>query len=239
VKKYIIYIKSLLFVGVAVFLFGFASHRNKEKNIEDIAVIFTNGDNLYITYEMVNKLLIQSYGVLKSQPKENIILRELENTLISNEMIEDANVYLTVEGIVGASIKQRTPIARVNDEGIAYYIDSKGSKMPLSKSHSARVPLLNGLKSKNAKEAYLLAKLIFNDSFLRKQIIGIKVNNKNEFSLNTRFGNQNIELGKLNKINVKIEKLKAFYQKTIKNKTLDKYQTINLMYTDQVVCTKK
>ncbi len=238
-KKYIIYIKSLLFVAVVVFLFGFASHRNKVKTIEDVAVTFTNGDNLFITYETVNKLLIQNYGILKSQPKENIILKQLEHTLISNAMIEDADVYLTVQGTIGASIKQRTPIARVNDEGIAYYIDRKGDKMPLSSNYSARVPLLSGLNTNNSEEIYRLAHLIFKDPFLQKQIIGIKVNSKDEFSLNTRVGNQTIEFGKLNKVNTKIKKLKAFYQKTIKDKTLDKYQTINLVYSNQVVCTKK
>jgi cell division protein FtsQ len=188
---------------------------------------------------MVNKLLIQNYGTLKSQPKENIILKQLERTLISNAMIEDADVFLTVEGTIGASIKQRTPIARVNDQGVAYYIDRQGDKMPLSSNYSARVPLLSGFSNNNSEDVYRLAKLIFKDPFLQKQIIGIKVNAKDEFSLNTRIGNQTIELGRLDHINSKIKKLKAFYQKTIKDKTLDKYQTINLVYNNQVVCTKK
>ena len=238
-KKYLPYIKGALFVAAAVFLFGFASHRNELKTVSDISVKFTNGDNLFITYETVNKLLIQNYGVLKSQPKENIILRELEYTLKSNEMIEDADVYINVDGAIGATIKQRTPIARVNDEGVAYYIDSKGYKMPLSSEYSARVPLLSGLKSSNAKEVYALSNLIFNDSLLRKQIIGIDVNTKNEFTLKTRVGNQNVKIGTLDHINEKVKKLKAFYQKTIKDKTLDKYQTINLIFKNQVVCTKK
>lgn len=238
-KKYLSYIKSALFIGIVAFLFGFASHRNELKKVNDISVKFTNGDNLFITYETVNKLLIQNYGVLKSQPKENIILRQLEHTLKSNEMIEDADVYLTVNGAIGATIKQRTPIARVNGEGVAYYIDSKGDKMPLSANYSARVPLLSGLKNGNAKEVHMLANLIFNDSLLHKQIIGIDVNKKNEFTLKTRVGNQNIKIGTLDHVDKKVKKLKAFYQKTLKDKTLDKYQTINLVFRNQVVCTKK
>lgn len=238
-KKVLMYIKAISFIGIAVFLFGFASHRNELKKVKDIGVNFTNGDNLFITYETVNKLLIQNYGVLKSQPKENIILRSLERTLKSNEMIEEADVYLTIDGKLGATIKQRTPIARVNDEGVAYYIDSKGFRMPLSSNYSARVPLLRGLNSNNTNEVYKMAKIIFNDSFLQKQIIGIEVNAKNEFILKTRVGHQYIEVGVFDNIEQKIKKLKAFYQKTMKDKSLDKYQTINLKFKNQVVCTKK
>ncbi len=238
-KKYIVYIKAVLFIGVVLFLFGFATHRNRAKEIDKVDLKFTNGDNLFIDYKTVNKLLIQNYGELKSQRKENIILRKLEHTLRSNEMIEDADVYLTIDGTIGATIKQRTPIARINDEGVAYYIDSKGDKMPLSSNYSARVPLLSGLTSKNSKEVYKMAYLIFNDSFLQKQIIGIQINKKNEFSLSTRVGNQKIEFGRFDNIDAKFKKLKAFYQKALKDKTLDKYQTINLIFNKQVVCTKK
>jgi len=238
-KKYINNIKAILFIGIVAFLFGFASKRNELKKVSDIDVNFTNGDNLFITYEMVNKLLIQNYGELKSQPKENIILRSLERTLKSNEMIEDADVFLTIDGKLGASIKQRTPIARVNDEAVAYYIDVKGDRMPLSANYSARVPLLSGVTANDIEDAYKLALLIYSDSFLQKQIIGIEQNSKKEFVLRTRIGNQQIELGSLNNVKSKIEKLKAFYNKVLKDKTFNKYQIINLIYANQVVCTKK
>jgi len=238
-KKYLIYIKSIVFIAIVVLLFGFASHRNELKKVDDVDINFTNGDNLFITYQMVNKLLIQNYGKLKSQPKENIILNSLEITLQSNEMIEEADVYLTVDGRLGVTIKQRTPIVRVNDEGVSYYIDNKGVKMPLSLNYSARVPLLSGIKGRNTKDAYKLAKLIYDDSFLQQQIIGIEQNSKNEFILRTRIGNQQIKIGSLDRIDKKFEKLKAFYQKILKDKTLSKYQTINLIFKNQVVCTKK
>lgn len=61
---------------------------------------------------------------------------------------------------------------------------------------------------------------------------------KNEFVLRTRIGNQHIELGGLDNIDTKL-KIKGFYHKVLKDKTLDEYQTINLIYTNQVVCTKK
>ena len=106
-KKFIGYIKTFLLIAFLVFLYGFSTSRNKLKKIDNIDIIFENGDNLFITYEMVNKLLIQKYDGLKSQPKENILLNKLEEVLLSNEMIENAEVFLSVDGELGASYKAK------------------------------------------------------------------------------------------------------------------------------------
>ena len=238
-KRYIGYIKGLFLIVLIAFLFGFSSKRNKVKKIDDIKIMFENGDNLFITYEMVNKLLIQNYKELQSQPKENIFLNKLEKTLLSNEMIENAEVFLSIDGQLGAIITQKTPIARVNQDEQSYYIDSKGNKMPLSSNYSARVPIVEGITNGQvSNDTYTLAKMVYEDDFLKKQIVGIEQLENNEFILKTRIGDQIVELGDLRNIDIKIKKLKAFYQKTMQDKTLDKYKKINLVYNDQVVCTK-
>ena len=238
-KKYIPFLKGLLLLVFVVFLYGFSSSRNNSKRVAKVNVNFENGDNLFITYETVNKLLIQSYGRLQTQAKEHLFLNKLEKTLLSNEMVENAEVFIDVDGELGASIKQKTPIARVNDNGVAYYMDSNGEKMPLSSSYSARVPIIEGIKNNHlSNELFRLATVIDNDDFLKKQIVGIVQIPKNEFVLRTRIGNQKVELGTLNQLDQKIKKLKVFYQKVINDKTVNNYKTINLEYSNQVVCTK-
>ncbi len=238
-KKYIVFIKTLLLIAFIVFLYGFASQRNKAKKIDKVAVTFENGDNLFVTYETVNKLLIQNYKDIKSQPKENIFLKQLEETLLSNKMIANAEVFLSVNGELGAIIKQKTPIARVNQNGHTYYIDSKGNKMPLSTNYSARVPIVKGIREgKIPDELYTLAKLVFEDEFLKKLIVSIEQTPKKEFLFKTRVGGQTVELGKLDQLDKKIKKLKVFYHKALNDKTLNTYKKINLMYNNQVVCTK-
>ena len=239
-KKLLGYIQGLLLIAFIVFLYGFSSSRNRVKKIDRIDIQFENGDNLFITYEMVNKLLIQNYDGLKSQPKENILLNKLEDVLLSNEMIENAEVFISVDGELGAVIKQRTPIVRVRQNEEAYYIDSKGGKMPLSNNYSARVPIVEGIYNDEiSEEIYTLATYINEDAFLKKQIVGIEQTPKKEFILKTRIGNQSIEFGDLRKMDKKFNKLKAFYQKKINDNTLDMYKKINLIYDHQVVCTKR
>ncbi len=238
-KKYIPFIKGVLLLCFVVFLYGFTSQRNNAKKIAKININFKNGDNLFVTYHTVNKLLIQSYEGLKNQPKESIFLDKLEETLLSNEMIEDAEVFVNVNGELGAVIKQKTPIARVNQNGSAYYIDSNGGEMPLSSSYSARVLIVEGVaKGAVSEELFKLVELIYKDNFLKKQIVGVEQVSTREFILKTRVGNQTVELGSLNQLDQKIKKLKVFYQKAINDKTLENYKTINLEYNNQVVCTK-
>ena len=55
----------------------------------------------------------------------------------------------------------------------------------------------------------------------------------------TRIGGHQIILGKIERLEVKFKNLKAFYNYTMINKTIENYKTINLKYNNQVVCTKK
>lgn len=227
---------------MVIFLFGFASYRNDYKKIKDVDVVFENGDNLFISYEMVNKLLIQNLSANENQAKENINLNNLEQFVRDNEMIENAEIFLKLNGDLGALITQRTPVLRVANSTGSYYYDNQGNKMPLSNNYSARIPITsNELNRENCRDIICLANAIKNDEFLKQQIIGIHQIDKNEsiqFELETRLGNQKIMFGEYKNVNEKIKKLKVFYQKSISDNTLDGYRTINLKFKNQVVCEK-
>ncbi len=241
-KKYSLHIKFLSLTLLVIFLFGFASRRNAHKSINHIDVIFENGDNLFISYEMVNKLLIQSLDANKNKSKENINLNSLEEFVQSNDMVENAEIFLSLNGDLGALITQRTPILRVANGKESYYYDKQGIKMPLSNNYSARVPITsNELNSENCHDIICMANKIKNDKFLNKQIIGIRqieTNGKIQFELTTRMGNQIVIFGEFKKVDEKIKKLKVFYQKSISDNTLENYKSINLKFENQVVCAK-
>jgi len=223
-----------------VFLYGFSRQKNNGIKIHDISIEFEEGNNLFMNYKIVNKLLIQNGGTVKNQAKSVIDLHVLEANVISHPMVEDAAVFLTVDGLLKARIKQRTPIARVLTNETSYYIDRQAKIMPLSVNHSARVLLITGdIKEEDNRNIHLLAAIILKDDFLKKQVISIQKMQHNEFVLGTRVGGQKIFLGKIENLNHKFMNLKSFYNKTIADKTIDNYTSINLKYNNQVVCTKK
>lgn len=233
------YIKMIVLLGLVVFLFAFASSRNMHRNISSPNIKFTGENNLFITNETVSKLLIQNYGSVKNVPKETLDLNKLENALKSNPMIKTAEVYVAVNGALNAEIEQKTPIARISTNA-SYYIDDEGFYMPLSSNYSARVPLVTGYVEKNnLKSIYKVAKKIKEDEFLKINVIEIHQNRDKDIYLKLRQCKFLVKLGKVEFLDKKINNLKAFYKKSIKEKTLDNYSRVNLQFDNQVVCTKK
>ena len=233
------FIKGLFLVGLVLFLYAFSSFKNNSRPISSVNVQFTGEDNVFITSEMVNKLLIQSQEKLYFVPKDAIDLRKMEFLLESNDMIKTAQVYLTVNGEVRAKVEQKRPIARVS-YGDVFYIDEDGFRMPLSSQHSARVPLVYGIVGEaDLETVYKVALTVYNDSFLKTYVTEIHQNENKEISLKLRLLDFEVLVGTLYNLEIKLQNLKAFYQKAKKDTMLDVYKSVNLQFENQVVCTKK
>lgn len=234
------YIKGFLLITLVLFLFGFTNYRNEQQKIAAVKVKFEEGENLFMSYEMVNKLLIQNGGEVTNKTKSLIDLNGLEKQVLSHPMVENATAYITVDGQLRISVKQRTPIGRINTGNESYYIDKQGEFMPLSENYSARVPIVTGISTpENVDDLYELLSFIMNDKFLQKQIVGVQFAGNDEFILTTRVGNHKIDFGNLEGKRTKFKNLKAFYSFTMKNKAIENYKQISLKYNNQVVATKK
>jgi cell division protein FtsQ len=226
-------------LGAVAFLYAFASGKNAARKVSGLDINFKGDDNVFITHENVSKLLIQNHGNLKNKSKETLALNTLENALNSNPMVKTAEVYVSVNGTLTADIEQKRPIARVSTNA-SYYIDDEGFYMPLSKNYSARVPLVTGYIEKNKlKNVFTVASKIENDSFLKKNVIEIHQSINNVLYLKLRQCPFLVQLGDVSFLDKKINNLKAFYQKNLKENTLSDYSKVNLQFDNQVVCTKK
>ena len=209
------------------------------KTVKKVVVEFSAGDNNFLTHSIVNKLLIQNDSSVKNQAKSVIDLYKLEKTVSKNSYVENAAVFLTIDGTLKSIVKQRVPIARITDVNGSYYIDKQGVKIPLSTSYSPRVMLVSGVETdKDIDEILPLISYILEDNFLHKEVVGIKKFADAEYQFSVRSGNYKIDFGKLIEIDLKFKKLKAFYNKTFKDQTIQNYKMINVKYHNQVVCTK-
>ena len=232
-------VKGLALLVSVMFLVGFSHHKNNEKKVREITIEFEDGNSLFMNYDMVDKLLKQNGNTVVNEPKTVINLHKLEANVLSHPMVEDASVFLTIDGALKTVIKQRTPIARIVSKTGSYYIDKHAEKMPLSINYSARVILISGnINEEDHAQIYTLVSKILEDEFLKKQIIGVRKVKNNEFVLSTRIGNQKIELGKIEDLNKKFKNLNSFFNKTMADETIKNYSVINLKYNNQVVCSK-
>nr|WP_109682130.1 cell division protein FtsQ/DivIB [Xanthomarina spongicola] len=232
------YIKMIGLLGIVIFLYAFSTVKNIERKVSEPVIKFKGDNNLFLTHENVSKLLIQKNQSAKNKSKETLDLNELETALNSNQMVKSAQVHLSVNGILTAEIEQKKPIARVRTNA-SYYIDDQGTYMPLSSNYTARVPLVTGqIEKNNLANVFKIAQKVNEDEFLKKHVIEIHQTEKNTIFLKFRQYNFTVQLGSLKNLDKKIMNLKAFYNKALKEKSLNNYANVNLQFESQVVCTK-
>ena len=132
--------------------------------------------------------------------------------------------------------------------------------MPLSDQFASYVPVasgnipdkyLNGSVIKNPNEIkdnaynktlleqlFEVAMFTGSDELWSAQFVQFYVNEEGDIELIPRVGNHRIILGDTQNMKEKFDKLLLFYQKGMKASEWNKYNTINLKFAGQVVCTK-
>ena len=221
-------IRLILMFALMVFLYSFTSIRNERRKLVKSEVVFVDNSSPYLKQETVNKLLIENKTDAQSIRKDKLDLNQLEKSINSNPMIEKSEVFVSIDGVLKAMVKQKTPIARVFNDESSFYIDYQGNIMPLSDEFTARVPIISGDINKINKDD--LNKLL--------RFIGIQISPVGSVKMQNRNFNYEILFGKAINIERKFQNYKAFYQKTSVDSTLSRYKRINLTFTQQVVCTK-
>ena len=209
------------------------------------------GNQYFIDKQEVDQILQTNSHTLIGRKLENINIQQLENKLKANPFIEFAKVYTEMDGILRVEVSQRQPILRVmNHYDMDFYIDQHGLKIPLSSNFTARVLVANGfidelftnhvdsLHTRLAKDLYRTADFIRKDSLWDAQIAQIYVNTDREIELIPRVGSQRILIGNADSLNIKLRNLVAFYKQVLPQVGWDKYKTINIKYTNQVIGIK-
>jgi len=87
-------------------------------------------------------------------------------------------------------------------------------------------------------DVYAMSKFIGQDDFWKAQFNQVYVTRDKEFELIPRVGDHQILLGDAENLDKKLTKLRLFYREGLDKTGWNEYKTLNLKYTNQVVCTK-
>lgn len=162
---------------------------------------------------------------------------ELEKKLNNLYAVDSANVYLNLNGNLNLDIKQKVPAFRLNKEGKDFYVDHKGQEFPTSKNYSFPCMLVMGdVKQSEYISLAALVDKIDKDAFSKKYFIGIS-KDKNGYNLLTSEGNYKVEIGDLERIDLKVKGFKTFVEKFLINQPAEKYTKISVKYDNQIVTT--
>ena len=232
-------IRLIAIFGIVIFLYSFSSNRNANRKLTKSEVIFVGENNLFVQQETVNNMLIDYKDSVINIKKENLDLLKLEKSIDKQPMIEKSQVFVSIDGVLKAVVKQKTPIARLFSENGSKYIDYQGNTMPISEHFTARVPIISGeINKENSNQLFDLFRIIYDDEFLKKNIIGIQILLNGNLKMKNRNFDFDIIFGSPINIEEKFKNYKAFYQKAFADSTLNNYKKISLQFTQQVVCTK-
>ena len=229
-------LKILITVIIFGFLLSFSLKRFNNKPIENVTVKLAKTKNpVYFIDEKEVKEIVK-----KANPTKrigDIDIPELEKKLNLLPAVDSANVYLNLNGTLNLDIKQRIPVFRLSKGDQNFYVDEKGNEFPISKNYSYPCMLIRGdVKKSEYKKLAELVDKIDRDDFSKKYFIGIS-KEKESYNLLTSEGNYKVEIGDLDRIDMKVKGFKTFVEKYLINQNAEKYSKISVKYNNQIVTT--
>lgn len=255
-KKWIAGISTVVLTLILIVLsvYAYVQFRNNKINKVTIHIERNNKEGF------VNKKEIAALIGVKKNIIGKIVkvvhTNKIERKIDSNPYIKFADVFFDIQGNLFVNVKEKIPVIRItNYYGKSCYVDKEGNFFPLSNVFAKRVLIINGyikaplITGKNVHDSiyvkselpsvFQLAKKIQSNRFLKALISQVYVNSQKKIELFPEVGNQIIMFGGLEDTDQKLENLKAFYQQAMVSGGWNKYKKINLVYTNQVICTKK
>jgi cell division protein FtsQ len=257
---------SIIWALILVYLIvvsGFISEKQSEQLINSIDIKILDSDRSHFIDENdIREVLYGSKLPLLGEKSYRISLKHVEEALHQQQIIRTAEAYITERGVLHVDVQQREPFVRIfNRRGQSYYLDREGNIVPVSRSFSPYVLIVNGYiyepfrpgQVKNIWDVrhdslsrqqqciydiYNLAEFIQGDELWRSQIEQVYVNASGEFELIPRVGSHIIEFGRADNTTEKFYKLKLLYLQGFNKLGWNQYSRINLKYNNQVICTK-
>ena len=239
-----------MFGSATVVLLVSAMQKKEHKACTGVNVIMSGaGDHVFVNETYVNNLMSDA-GALKGNDVSAIDVRQVEDQLKKNPWIKDAQLFFDNNQSLHANISERKPLARIFTlQGVSFYIDSSGMRLPLSDEETARVPVFTSFPSANKilagpdstvlQEVKHIAEYIQHDSFWMAQIAQIDITPQRTYEIIPVIGNQIIKLGNAENLDEKFLKLFSFYKQVFIKYGFEKYETIDVQYAGQVVATRR
>jgi len=231
-------LKILITVILLGFLLSFSLKRFSNQKITDEKVsvkLNEQGTQVYFIDKKAIKEIVKKEN--PSGKIGDIDIPGLEKKLNAIPAIDSANVYLNLNGKLNLDIKQRVPSFRLVNGGKDFYVDEKGIEFPISREYSHPCMLVTGnVKPSEYKDLAELVKFIDQDDFSKKFFIGIS-KSKDGYNLLTSDGNYKVEIGDLERIELKVKGFKTFVEKFLVYQDSQKYNKVSIKYDNQIVTT--
>lgn len=259
-KKIITYFILGIITAIFAAYFYFASMLTAKGKPDEICnsisvTVLDSAINSFVSVSEVREILTDSKSDPIGMNVEAINLYELEEMLNGRSAIRRSDVAVDRNGSIYVSITQRRPVLRIETANGGFYVDDTQYVFPLIRTFTSYVPIVSGNIPIKLEEGYRgtvdkedtkwmnniirFGDYLDNHEFWNAQIQQIYIDERGDIILYTRVGDQSIIFGSFDNIGYKFAKLDSFYQSIIPDRDWNRYESVNLKYSDQIVCKKK
>ena len=186
--------------------------------------------------------MMKQYNIYPmSQPMGGVDVRRIENVLEKSPFIDSVECYKTIDAGVVVKLTQRMPLIRVkSNNGDDYYIDNRGGVMPNNK-YAGDLVIATGdiTKPYASKVLRQVGNYIVNSAFWHNQVEQLHVLSDGSIEMVPRVGDHIVYLGAPVNIPEKLDRLDKFYRYGLKEAGWNKYEMINVEFSNQIICKKR
>lgn len=242
-KKVLVIFAALIVVGYLIFSADHFRESSYKKICEEFVVVVKDSTQTQFVLAEEIENLVKRYDLFPVGKAFNEInTLAIRDTILSNNLIESVDVFITPGASIVASIQQREPVLRViSDIKGSFYVDRDRKIMPVSSSFAVYVPIATGIIDEEFAQTdlYDFAMFLNNNPDWDAWFEQIVVKKGNEVELIPRVGNFKIIMGNLDDYSSKLNKFVRFVDGGLNIVGWNRYSEINLKYDNQVVCTRK
>ena len=236
--------------GMLVLLVAAVGKQNRQTCQGYAISVKGNDSHVFINEKEILRLVkTATNGNIKGKVLSGFKMKKMESLLEANKWILDAELYFDNQNILQISVAERSPVARIfTKSGYSFYIDSTGTRIPLSQHYTARVPVFTGFpesKKTSKADSILMAQIktaaifIDNHPFWKVQVSQVDITDDRQFEMIPVIGNHVVLLGDGENLEKKFHRLFVYYKQVAGKKGFDTYESLNVQFDGQVIGTRK
>lgn len=182
-----------------------------------------------------DSLLVEGVGPFVGRRMSTVDINGYERTLKAHPYVENAEVWMTPDGIIHARIDQKEAVARIRTGKESFYIDSRCKPFPLSGCYDAPVRVFEGEVSVEEGDLDAIGKFnaeLDSNPNWKDRIDSVHVEKGAHFSF--RVGDVSVNFGTWKNAGEKFSKLDAFVGQIASQDGNKKH--VDLQYKGRIIC---